>query len=157
MPIWIHMYHDWLIEIHVNTGMDATAASKIMINRLARYWSHCGSDHLRRPSSSAACLRDVPGTFFSRQNSTWDRYWRLKHCRRLTTESGSSYVSGLARGMLWAIDAESYPSHIFRDLRKMVLRAGRGKIQWCHRSERDPYREALWSRVFPNSLINNKI
>jgi hypothetical protein len=28
------------------------------------------ADHLRNPSSFAACLRDVPGSFFSKQNST---------------------------------------------------------------------------------------
>ena len=46
---------------------------------LFKFLFQYGSDHLRRPSSSAACLKDVPGTFFSRQNSTWDLYGKRKH------------------------------------------------------------------------------
>lgn len=50
-----------------------------MPTMLLKFLFQYGSDHLRRPSSSAACLKDVPGTFFSRQNSTWDLYGKRKH------------------------------------------------------------------------------
>lgn len=55
------------------------------------------TDHLRSPNSEAAWLREVPGTFFDRQNSTSDRSLSLKHWRRFTTLWEKMYIVWLAR------------------------------------------------------------